>query len=416
MDAPVDAWGWVVPSLVVFSGAAFLVAIAVGAVLLHRRSPAVRAAADAERVQAGSALVRLDDAVAELDLEVGLSGALYDGSAPAALRRARMTAQHVRDAAFEEYRALAGAPAHEAARRARGIRSRTDGALAAIARARSGHAAWMAQNVSAAVQVTAARERLVAQRAELGDPGGLLARLAAQHDRSEWIDAERAAAQATASLADAERLVADAAARAEDPTRSALPVLADAERALRAAAESTRRFEERCRLVTDAAAALPEEFAQARTALRASAALRETLEPADAERLGKALHDAEAELTALEPGAGRRPAATVERIARLRDRLDLAVGDARTAQQRLRGARSALPGALSVARDTIARAEPTASHAGVDARVRLAAAQRELAAARAAGDPVEALDAARRATRHAEDAIALADYDRMTRG
>lgn len=45
---------------------------------------------------------------------------------------------------------------------------------------------------------------------------------------------------------------------------------------------------------------------------------------------------------------------------------------------------------------------------------RLISAQQELAAA-AVQDPVEALDAARRSMRHAEDAKALADYARLGR-
>ena len=63
----------------------------------------------------------------------------------------------------------------------------------------------------------------------------------------------------------------------------------------------------------------------------------------------------------------------------------------------------------------IARAEASVAHAraGAPARLRLLSAERELAEARQAADPVEALDAARRAMRDAEDASALADYDRL---
>src|SRR5688572_1483683 len=96
---------WAVPALVVFGVAAIAIAVIVWAVRAARRSPRARAAAQAARTQAGAALVRLDDAVDELDLEVGLSGALYGGNAPTSMRRARMTAQHLRDAAFEDYRA-----------------------------------------------------------------------------------------------------------------------------------------------------------------------------------------------------------------------------------------------------------------------------------------------------------------------
>lgn len=410
-----SAWRWLGPALVVFAGAAAVAAAAVWLLRRSRRSPAARAAAEARRADAGAALVRLDDAIEELDLELGLSGALYDGTAPDALRRARMTAEHVRDASFDQLRTLTpDTHPDETTRVARGIRTRADTALGAITAARAEHAAWVARNVSAAAQVDSAGARARALRAELGDPTALLAGMAARYDRDEWVEAERSAAEASAALADAERLIGDAARLAADPTRSALAVLADAERSLRVARTASRRFEERCRLVADAAAAVAGEAAAAGEAVRHAIAVRAGLEPVDAQRLGDELHEVSAALATLEPAAARRPTATVAAIARLRDRIDLAVGDARTAQQRLRGARTALPGALAVARDAIARAEVRVGGAGADARLRLVSAQQELAAARGAADPVEALDAARRALRHAEDAVALADYDALS--
>ncbi len=415
-----SVWQWLGPALVVFAGAA---ALSVGAIWLlrrSRRSPKARAAAEAERTAAGSALVQLDDAIAELDLEVGLSGALYDGSAPGALRRARLTAGHARDTSFEHLRTLTPETAPDEVKRiARGIRTRSASALAAIAHARDEHSAWMTANVSAAAQADAARARARVVAAELGDPRALLSTLAERFDPSEWADAERSAAEASAALAQAEELIGTAEQRAADPTRSALPMLADAERALRAAHSASRRFEERCRLVTEAGDAVAGELAAARTALRQAIAMRESLEPADADRLGKTLHAVSAELDSREAAAGTRPTETVAAVVRLRDRLDLALGEARTAQERLRGARSALPGALSVAHDAIARAEPRVAGAGADARVRLAMAQHELASAReegSTGDPVAALDAARRAIRNTEDAAALADYGAFSSG
>lgn len=414
-EVAASLWRWVVPALVVFAVAAALCAVAIWLLRRAQRSPRARAAAETERTEAGSALVRLDDAIGELELEVSLSGAMYDGTAPAALRRARMTAEHARDASFEQLRTLTSeAHPDEVKRVARSIRSRTDAALAAIAHARSEHTAWMTANVSAATQVDAAKAHARTIGGELGDPGALLAAMGERFDRSEWIEAERSASEASTALADAEELIASAELRANDPTLSALPALADAERALQRAQSASRRFEERCQLVADAGGAVSGELAAARDALRQAIAVRESLEPADADRLGTVLHDVSTELDALEGAAARRPTETVTAIVRLRSRMDLALGDARSAQQRLRGARSALPGALAVVRDTIARAEPRVRVGGADARVRLAMAQHELAASRAAPDPVEALDAARRAIRHAEDAVALADYGVMS--
>ena len=405
---------WVIPALVVFGVTAAAVAVAVWSVRRARRSPRARARAEADRTRAGSALVRLDDAVGELDLEVGLSGALYDGEAPAALRRARMVAQHVRDEAFESFRGLDDAEPAEVRRVSARIRTRAEEALGVVAGARSAHDEWMRAHRSAAGQVDAAGARLERLRTELGDPGALVADLSARFDESEWQQAAAAARTASAALTAAQHHLATARSLAADPTRSAFPELAVAERELRRAESSARALEESHRLVTDAALAVPQEIDAARAAIAQGLRVRDDLEPADAERLSGELREVTAELDRLTPLGARRPTATVEAIAGLRARLDLALGDARTAQQRLRGARTALPGTLASARGALARAEAAVVGAGADARVRLDAAQRELAAARRADDPVEALDAARRAQRHAEDAQALADYARVT--
>lgn len=418
MPEPDVVLGWLIPAAVVF-GVTAVVVVALVLVVRHlRRSPRARAAAEAARRKAGGALVRLDDAVDELDLEVGLSGALYQGTAPSTLRRARMSAQHVRDDAFAHFAALSDAallPA-DVRRGAARIESRATTAIAAITQARAEHGRWVAGNVSAGDQVAAARRRLADVRETMGDPDALLMQLSARFDASEWRDAAAAAADARAAADEAEQRLDGAAASAADPSRSALPELAAAERALRRAQSDARTLEETHRVVTQASEALPGEFDAAHQALRQAVATRQHLTAAAADRLGNEIRQVEASIAALRVDAGRRPTATVDGIARLRDRLDLALGDARTAQQRVRGARTALPGTLAAARSAIAHAEASVAHAhiGADARVRLVLAQRELAAARTSAEPVAALDAARRAIRAAEDAQALADYDRTT--
>ena len=407
---------WAVPAAIVFGVAAIAVVAATWALRRARRSPRARAVADAERSAAGSALVALDDAVEELDLEVELSGALYDGTAPSALRRARMTAQHTRDEAFAALRDLADdAHPDEIRRVAQRIRSRSHDALAHIERARAEHTAWMGAHRTAAEQIERTRARAEALRSELGDSDALVAELTDRFDASEVDSARRSASDAIAALEEADARLTDATERAADPTRSALSPLAEAERALRRGRTAARSLDEAHRSVTDAAHAVTGELDAARAALRQADALRAGLEPDDADRLGRELHSVSTALTALESRAVRHPVSVITEVARLRGRLDLAVGDARTSQQRLRGARTALPGTLAAARAAVARAETAAAHAGADARVRLSSAHHELAAARSAADPVEALDTARRALRHAEDAVALADYDRRIR-
>ena len=95
--------------------------------------------------------------------------------------------------------------------------------------------------------------------------------------------------------------------------------------------------------------------------------------------------------------------------------LDTALASARNQEQRLSHARTALTGALLGAHSQIdeARRAMSGGRAGVDARTRLAEAERQLMLAESEADPVEALDAARRATTAARDADALARYAAM---
>lgn len=413
-----DILAWVVPAAVVFGTTAIAIAVIAWAVRASRRSPRARSLADGLRAGAGARLVELDDAVDELDLEVGLSGALYGGGAPASLRRARLTAQHVRDESFEEYRVISdpAAAVADIRRIAARIERRSVEALGTITAARAEHGQWVRANVTAAAQVAAARERLERLRATMGDPAALVADLSSRFAEEEWADASRAARAATEGAREAQRSLEIAARTVQDPTRTALTDLATAERALRRAEAEARTLEETHRLVMLATQAVPGEFEAARSALRQAFRTRDRLEPTDAARLGAELRVLESELTRLETDAARRPTRTIDRIARLRDRLDLALGDARTAQQRIRGARTALPGTLAAARNALAHAEASVARtsASADARSRLVSAQRELASARQAQDPVEALDAARRAMRDAEDAQSLADHDRLT--
>lgn len=410
--------GWLIPPLVALGIAVILIAGLVWALRRARRSPRARAAAQQARAKAGATLVRLDDEVGDLELEVGLSGALYGGGAPASLRRARMIAQHVRDSSFDQYREISAPDAapDEIRRVATRIDRKAAEALALIASARAEHGAWVRANVSAASQVDAARRRLSDLRASMGEPAALVAELSSRFDETEWQDASRAAHSALAEVAEAEQRLDAAAAKAADPSLSALPELAAAERALRQAETDARILEETHRLVIQAAQAVPDEIAAARTALRQATVTRDHLDAPDAERLGDEMRAVEVSLNRIEADAARRPTQAVDAIARLRGRLDLALGDARTAQQRLRSARTALPGTLAAARGAIAHAEASVAHAraGADARSRLLSAQHELAQARQAHDPVAALDAARRAMRHAEDAKALADYARLS--
>ena len=115
------------------------------------------------------------------------------------------------------------------------------------------------------------------------------------------------------------------------------------------------------------------------------------------------------------PGRPSDPAADLARLRVALDGLDVTRSEARNRQLRLENAREAFVGARLAARSqiSITRDYITANRGrvGADARTRLAEAERQLALAEAEADPVSALDSARRAMTHANDADALARYN-----
>ncbi len=404
------AASWVIPVLIVLVAAAVIAGVSILLIRRSHRSPAARAAARAERLEAGAALVTLDDSLAELDVEIGLTGALHDQTGPTGLRRARMSAQHARDAAFAAYRALDAAPTpHEERRRALRLHSDADKAAAAVFRARTEHADWTRTAARRGSDIDAARARLASLTESIGDTHALVADLQGRFDESEWLIAARAAKNAESSLAEARDRLRDAAERASDRSRVELPALTSAERAMGRAQVAARTVEEEHRLIIEASRAVPSEFEAARVSLTLAAAARTALADDEAARLRSNLEPLADEMSAIGKDAARKPTATVEAIALLRERIDLAAEGARTTQKRLRDARTALPGTLAAARAAIARAEPTAARGVADARVLLSTAQLELAEARSADDPLSALETARRSLHHARAAARAAE-------
>ena len=145
---------------------------------------------------------------------------------------------------------------------------------------------------------------------------------------------------------------------------------------------------------------------------------RVELEKAPDADSGRGIIDAiaavEAALAAVSAGAAIDPVADLDRIGDAVADLDLALASARNQAQRLTHARAAYDGTLvsAVSQIAVARDLIGSRGASVSARTRLAEAERQLMLAQAAADsdPVEALDAIRRAVTHARDADALARY------
>jgi chromosome segregation ATPase len=118
--------------------------------------------------------------------------------------------------------------------------------------------------------------------------------------------------------------------------------------------------------------------------------------------------------------AGANPVRDLDALSSAVAALDTALASARNQTQRLDHARTALTGTLVSADSQIAALRALVSgsgrRVGAEARTRLSEAERQLMLARAEADPVEALDAARRAVTHARDGDALARYDTMGLG
>lgn len=397
---------WAIGAAVV---AVLIVALVVG-IRLARRGRRARAKARERLDELGARLVELDDATEELEIEIGMSNALYDGRPPASLRRARLTAQHTRDDAFAAYSEAARDDVHPSAQRREAARltAGIDKAMTVIHSARAENDAWLEEHTTTDEQVAVARRRLDDLRTRMGDPAALRAELARIADEHEWEDAADADTEAHDALDEASSHLTEAEQHAEGDAAAARASLRACETSLARAEHASRLLEETYRLVGNARQAIDDERMAAESAIRAAMGTQKTLDADAAPKLAEAIRVAETALASATEIAKRRPVTANERIARLRDRLDVALGDSRTQQQQLRGARSALPGSLNAARSALARAEAVVLDAEVDARVRLDSARRELALARQAHDPIEALDASRRARLDAETAATLA--------
>lgn len=402
-----------VPAAIAVALTALALLMLVWLIRRSRRGPRARAAAEAQRSRAGAALVEVDDAAADLDVEIAVSGALNGGDAPPSLRRARLSTSHSRDDLFAAYRDISVEGVHPVVitRTAARIRERASKDLATITRARSDHREWTRTHVDNAAQVTSASARLDALRDSMGDEAALVRDLSTRFDAVEWEGASRAARDAVSAADEAASHLNRARSLGADASQSVRDELAVGERALRRAQSEARALEESHRLITQAAIAVPNELTVARAAIAQARIVRQRLSGDEAERLEAAISGADASLAHASTLADRRPTAAIAELAQVHSRLDLALGSARTAQQRLRGARTALPGTIAAARAAVAQAEVDVARdgTGADARVRLALAQQQLAGARQADDPVVALDAARRAIRHADDARALSN-------
>lgn len=400
---------WLLPVGVALVVVLFLAAVTVLVVRVRRRSPAARAAAREARVAAERALLELDDAVDDLDVAIEAADAV-GSDAPDALRRSRAAVARTRDRGFGEVSALRApqrVPA-EARADALRIRARLASATEEVARIRAELAAWTTANRTIDARTAAASRRLADVRTAAGDPARLIDALARRFAAEDWADAASAERAAMAAATEA-RTALDGTPL--DGTAPHHTVAADDARLHRATAATRdyarhlRALEEAHRISLQASDNAEAEVAAARREIAAAQTIirdRARVGPDAAARLDRAVGAFEE--AAADPVA--RPRAAVEAVARLRDDVDTVLSGAMTSRERLDAARAALPGTLATARATLATVEGRAVRGPLEARLRREQARRELAAARAATDPVSALVAARAAWSDAVDAAA----------
>lgn len=379
-----------VPALVALIFAAVAVAIVVFVVRTIRRSAKTRAAADAAVAEAADALLRLDDAVVELDVAFEAADADEAGDAPTELRRARTSAHRARDRGFVEVSDLDDASLIPATRRdlARRTRAGLEGQLARTSDTRARLAEWVRAHRSTDRLAAAVRERRQAVVVAAGDPEPLLDALRHRFDRSDWAEAEASAAAASAALSEAD----DALSAAADDE-----ALLRATREIRRAARHLRAVEDAHRIAFQAAENAEAELAAARAELDDAVQIATTRGGQCAPDALDRLRAAREDLERAAAEAGGRPREAIVAVARARELRDEMIGDAVSPRLRIEAARAALPGTLACARAALAQADTRDEVRPIADRLRLERARRELAASRAATDAGRALADARAA-------------------
>jgi hypothetical protein len=394
---------------------AFAALTVLGVVLLRRRARREALAPPPGTTDAGVALVRADTALRDGVDELGYAVAQFGEDRTRDFKAALDAARADLDRAFRLQQQLDDAYADTDRQRREWTRD-----IAAIANrvsqtvsAQSQQFAQLRRSEADAPETIAQlRRNLAAVRDRRAGSAGTFAELTKTYPDSSIavVAGNLDGADAALDRADAALTAAEAGVAANIPVTDQL---AAAESGVHEATQLLDAIDRRRDELAKAVAGIEAIRAEETVSLEAARALRDA--PPDPDS-GAAVNDAIAALeTKLAESAkkGRRdPVADLDALVDASDKLDIAVAAARNQQRRLDGARSALAGALVSARTQLAAvSDYIGSHGGgADARTRLAEGQRNLLLAENEADPVEALDAARRAQTNARDADALARY------
>ena len=412
---------WWLPSLIVFgtAGVAVVAAVRLTAARRRRLGPGSQDTLAALEQQAGVALVRTDDLVHSAEDEVSFAAAQFGDAAATDFARTVASARDQLREAFHLHQQLADAiPDSESQRRRwnqRILELCTD-----IDRRIGEHtdslAARRALERDAPDRLGELRTAIAATEARLAGTESTLERLASLYAPSTIASVTDAPARARDALAQANAALAQAEHRVS-ARETAAEHLDDAAHHLLTARHALDGVARTATGLDSANAELDAATDRIRSVVDDARRRRDLAEiPEAVNDIASGVDLASAALTrATDRSSLPDPLSRLDTLREAESRLDAALSSARSRQQRIDSAREALRGALFSARSHLDVASTfiteNRSRVGPDARTRLAEAERQLALAEAADDPVDALDTARRVSRLAQDADALARYD-----
>jgi hypothetical protein len=367
--------------------------------------------------RAGSLLVAVDDALRDADQELGYAIAQF-GADRARPYAAALTEARTRVTEAFRLRQLLDDSVPDSDRQRREWTLQVIALCEQAQRGLGGQdrefAALRALEVNAAGTLDDVRRRLADAQTRLGIARTTLADLRARYDDAVVTAVAGHPEAAERELTQAAEL-ADAAAPGISQTgvNAVATTLLESGLAVQRADALLDAVDRTARDLTAAGAALDTLRSTTETDLTEARAQVDTAPDADT---GQAIIDAIAATEqALRGADGANPVADLDAIGDAVADLDLALKGARNQAQRLEHARTAYAGTLVSAQNQISAAKDfIRTHGGgAEARTRLAEADRQVALAAVAADPVEALDTIRRAVTLARDADALARYDTM---
>ena len=397
--------------------------------LFRRRSGAQPSSASgmpALRTRANILLVRADEAVTAGEDELGFAVAQFGEAQTAAFTKTMADARGRLAEAFRLQQALDDSVPESAQKKREWtlqIIALCEAAVAAVTGQDRDFSSLRSAEADSPARIADLRGRIAAARARLTPAAAQLDRLRAAYGEAHVAGHGDAVETAQTALDASDDSARDAEQRlSPSGVNTVAALLEDAEVSLRRAAGALDGVDRLGARLDAAASALDALLASSLDDLAEARAQRDAAPDAESgAAIIRAMTDVEAARASVSAAsAPRDPVAGLDALSAAVATLDTALATARNQAQRLEHARTALVGTLVSANSQISALRSliggSGRGVGAEARTRLAEAERQLMLAEAESDPVEALDAARRAVTHARDGDALAHYDAMQRG